>query len=291
MKKILILGTSGMAGHLIYLYLKEKGYNVFSISRKKLDYVTDNYYILDLLDFNTLNDIIVREEFDFIINCVGILNQNCDINLSNSILINSYLPHLLVELTKNLKTKIIHISTDCVFKGDKGPYFEDSIPDGLTIYDKTKSLGEINDSKNITLRQSIIGPDINQKGIGLYNWFMKQDNAISGYDGVVWTGITTLMLAKIIEIIIINDSYRGLFNVVNNRTITKYEMLCLFNQKRVNKINISKVENPVIRKILISTRNDFLEFIPTYEEMINEMNDWIKKHIYLYPHYKMKLEA
>jgi len=95
--------------------------------------------------------------------------------------------------------KIIQISTDCVFSGKDGGYKEDSFRDGDTIYARTKALGEINNNKDLTIRTSIIGPDINEDGIGLFHWFMKQSGTIYGFRNAYWTGVTTIELAKGIE--------------------------------------------------------------------------------------------
>ena len=82
------------------------------------------------------------------------------------------------------------------FSGEKGNYLESDFPDGKTFYDRTKALGELNDDKNITLRNSIVGPDIKASGIGLLSWFMKQSGTINGFTKAMWTGQTTVQLAK-----------------------------------------------------------------------------------------------
>ena len=81
------------------------------------------------------------------------------------------------------------MSTDCVFSGKSAPYSEDSARDGVTFYDRTKALGEMNDNKNLIFRNSIIGPDMKKNGIGLFNWFMKQKGTINGFTGAIWTGV------------------------------------------------------------------------------------------------------
>ena len=100
----------------------------------------------DVTDFATLERIIKDGKFDAIINCVGILNQFAENNPDQAILLNAYLPHFLAKIIKNIKTKLIQMSTDCVFSGRRGTYNEASIPDGETYYDRTKALGEVNDS-------------------------------------------------------------------------------------------------------------------------------------------------
>lgn len=281
--KFLILGASGMAGHTIAIYLKERGHEVVGLTRRPIKFC--NNIIADVSDFEQLKKFINNDEYDFIINAVGLLNSDADENKHKAVLINSYLPHYISDLTKDMKTKIIHMSTDCVFSGKTGGYTEESLKDGETFYDRSKALGELNNSKDITFRNSIIGPDMNESGIGLFNWFMKQTGDVSGYTKAIWTGVTTLTLAKAMEKVA-NDNIVGVYNLVNNNTINKYDMLNIFNEKfKKNSLNISKNESVILDKSLINSRSDFDFKIPSYEEMIQEMKEWVYDHKDLYPHY------
>ena len=280
--KYLILGAGGMAGHLITIYLKEQGEEVEGLATRNLNYVKT--YVLDATKFDELEKLIKDNDYDIVINCIGILNKAADDNKCSAILLNSYLPHYLAKITKDSKTRIIHMSTDCVFSGKKGHYTEDDIPDGETYYDRTKALGELNDDKNLTFRNSIIGPDINVNGIGLFNWFMKQAGEINGFDKAIWTGVTTLTLAKAMH----KASYEGLtglYNLVNNDTISKYELLKLFNRHSNKALTINKIDGISLDKSLYRTRNDFSFVVPTYEEQVKEMFEWINDHKELYPQY------
>lgn len=282
MKKILVLGSTGMAGHTITLYLKERGYDVTAFSNTPFPYCKN--IIGDAFDSAFLQKIIIDGNFDFIINCIGILNETCDKYPSKAVYLNSYLPHFICDIIKDLKTKYIHMSTDCVFSGYTGPYKEDSFPDGKTFYDKTKALGEINDNKNLTFRNSIIGPDMNYNGIGLFNWFMKQEGDVNGYGSVLWTGVTTLTLAKAMEQSFYED-ISGIYNLVNNSVISKHDLLVEFNLAFKRKVNIFRTDTKVISKQLVNTRTDFSFKVPTYREMIIEMAEWVNNHKELYKHY------
>jgi len=283
MKKILVLGSTGMAGHLITLYFKEQGYDVTAYTKRPFPYTKN--IIGNAFETKTFKCILLEGEYDVIINCIGILNQAADDNKSIAVYLNSYLPHLIADTLFKTKTKLIHMSTDCVFKGNSGPYYEDSLRDGLSFYDRSKALGEVEDKKNLTFRNSIIGPDINENGIGLFNWFMRQEGDINGYTRAIWTGVTTLTLAKAIEKAIEEDLC-GLYNLVNNRSISKYELLCLFNKYfRNNKITINKSDSLKLDKSLRHKRNDFSFVVPSYEDMVIEMRDWIISHKDLYKHY------
>lgn len=280
--RYLILGAGGMAGHMIVHYLKEQGEVVEGLEMRDLSYCKT--YVMDATNFDDLNALIGNGNYDIVINCIGLLNQVAENNIDKAILLNSYLPHFLVKVTKDMKTKIIHMSTDCVFSGKRGHYTERDNPDGETYYDKTKALGELNDKKNLTFRNSIIGPDINENGIGLFNWFMKQDGEINGFEKSLWTGVTTLTLAKAMH----KASYEnltGLYNLVNNKVTNKYALLILFNKYTCKGLKINKVDGIKHDKSLYGTRNDFDFIVPSYEEQIKEMIEWIDNHKNLYMHY------
>lgn len=284
--KVLVIGGSGMAGQTISLYLSSKKHIVDVIVRRK-DFKLDNCSVIvsDVTNFSRLEEIIVNGNYDLIVNAVGILNKDAEKNKDQTVLVNSYLPHFLVKITKDMKTKIIHISTDCVFSGLKGNYKEDDLKDGNTFYDISKSLGEINDDKNATLRTSIIGPDSNVNGIGLFNWFMKQDRELNGFTKSIWTGITTITLAKAIEKAY-EQNLIGLYNLVNNTPISKFSLVSIFNEVfKENKLIINEVDGNVQNKSLVDTRKDFDFVVPTYEEMIKEMRDWIIDYKKYYSHY------
>lgn len=285
--KVLVLGASGMAGHLVSIYLSERGFNVTALSRRKFLFI--NSIVCDVTNQSDLVKIVKEGSYSFIINCIGLLNQSAEDDKASAVYLNSFLPHLLTKIIDKKITKIIHISTDCVFSGESDFYIEYSFKDGKTFYDRTKALGEIHDSNNLTFRNSIIGPDLNKNGIGLFNWFMKQYNSINGYDLVKWTGVTTLTLAIAIERVI-SENLVGIYNLVNNETITKYEMLKLFNLLSNKNLLITKNNTYNTSKVLRNTRQKEFSFIvPSYQEMIEDMFKWIYNHPYLYPHYLGKV--
>jgi dTDP-4-dehydrorhamnose reductase len=282
--RVLVLASGGMAGHTITLYFKERGYDVVAYSMSNFPYC--KCIIGDAFETKKFENVLLEGKYDLIINCIGLLNKTAEENHSKALYLNSYLPHFIADLMKDTNTKLIQMSTDCVFAGNTGPYFEKSFRDGATFYDRSKAMGEIEDKKNLTFRNSIIGPDLKENGIGLFNWFMKQKGSINGYTGALWTGVTTLTLAKAMEKAI-ESNLSGLYNLVNNESISKFDLLVLFNKYfRNNSLEIRKNDLLKIDKSLSNTRTDFTFVVPPYEQMINEMKDWIDSHSYLYTHYK-----
>ena len=272
-----------MAGHIITLYFKEQGYDVTGFTRRPVSFC--NNIIGDAMNPNDVKSAILSDDYDVVINAIGVLNQNAEDHKSMAVLLNGYLPHFIEDTLRDSKTKLIHMSTDCVFAGNTGPYYEDSFPDGKIFYDRSKAIGEVNDDKNLTFRNSIVGPDCNEKGIGLFNWFMKQDGPINGFTGAIWTGVTTLTLAKAMEQAI-KENLTGLYNLVNNESINKFDLCGLFNKYfRNDQIVINPSDKLKLDKSLRHRRTDFTFVVPSYEQQIKEMADWVNAHKEFYPHY------
>ena len=282
--KVLVLGCNGMAGHLISLYFKEQKHEVVGFARQKST-LLDNTKIGDASDINLIKKVVYEGNYDAVINCIGLLNQFAENNKAMAVLLNSYLPHYLVEITKDTTTRIVHMSTDCVFAGNDGPYYENTLPNGVTFYDRSKAMGEINNDKDLTFRNSIVGPDIKASGIGLFNWFMKQEGLICGYTGAIWTGVTTYTLAKAMEQAL-KENLVGLYHLVNNESINKFDLCSLFNKYfRNEKVEISPNNKLQLDKSLRCKRTDFSFEVPSYEQQVAEMAEWVNRHKKLYPHY------
>lgn len=284
--RILVLGANGMAGHMISGYFTEHGNDVTGFDRVRSERCTRSI-VGDARDIDGLTSIIRDGDYDAVINCIGILNQIAEDNKALASFLNAYFPHYLAEITKPLKAQVIHMSTDCVFSGKCGGYTEDALRDGKTFYDRSKALGELEDDINITLRNSIIGPDLNPNGIGLLNWFMQQNGEINGYTKAIWTGQTTLQLAKTMEAALAEHAV-GLYNTVPDEPISKYDLLKLCNKYlRNNTLTIHPCDAIAANKSLKRTRFAFSYRIPDYETMIRELALWIGDHATLYPHYSL----
>lgn len=279
-----------MAGHTISLYLQEQGHDVLGFDRRKST-LLNNSIAGDAFDTKLLETIINGGKFDTIINCIGILNQFAENDHALATFLNAYFPHFLAKATERTDTQVIHMTTDCVFSGKKGSYVEDDLRDGTTFYDRSKALGELDDDKNLSLRNSIVGPDINHKGIGLLNWFMNntagENPKVNGYTKVMWTGQTTFQLAKTMEAAAKARSH-GVINAVPDSSISKYDLLQLFNKYlRNGKVKINPVEGVNADKSLKRTNWNFNYKIPDYEQMVAEMAEWIQSHKELYKHYML----
>ena len=260
-----------MLGHVLLKKLTDlQEYEVFDITRNKEN--RPNNFKCDVSSFDSLFEIINQIKPNYIINCVGVLIKGSLSDPSNAILLNALLPHKLVQFLELVNVKLIHISTDCVFDGSKGSYIETDSNTAQDTYGLSKSLGEINDAKNLTLRTSIIGPELKDTGEGLFAWFMSQNGEVGGYTESIWGGVTTMVLSDAI-IKSIKNNYTGLLHVTNGVSISKFDLLSLIkNTFGFDEIDLKKVSGKKSDKSL-KTLHPFFS-VPSYLEMIEDMHKY-----------------
>jgi dTDP-4-dehydrorhamnose reductase len=236
MQKILIVGVSGMLGHATYrLFAASAGFHVAGTTRslKGLDSLprNDTARITDRVDI-TDSDRLVRlftdDRPDVVINCVGVIKQLAAAkDPLISIATNALFPHRLAQLCAAVGARLVQISTDCVFTGNRGRYRESDRPDAEDLYGRSKLLGEVDYPNAVTLRTSIIGHEIG-KALSLVDWFLSEPGpTVRGYRKAIYTGLPTVELARVIrDYVIPRPELRGLWHLSSD-PISKYDLLKL----------------------------------------------------------------
>jgi len=281
MKKVLLLGATGLIGHQVYDRLKASDYDVVAMAHKRQ--LNDATLRLDARDEHALEEKVIEINPDVIVNCMGILIAEANRSPEHAIFLNAYLPHRLKSIANAVHAKLIHISTDCVFSGKKGAYVEGDLKDADDVYGRAKGLGEITEPPHVTLRTSVVGPEL-KHGEELFHWFMSQQGEIQGYTRSLWSGVSTLELAKAVQWAI-EEHITGLYHVTNGKPINKYELLMLFKKHTGKAIQIQAVEGRVTDKSFIDTRQERDAVIPDYDVMVRDMVSFMRSHPELYPHY------
>ena len=221
--KILILGGNGMIGHNFFQSWKNK-YEVkvtlkqrlIDLQKLKLFSLENSYENINVFNIRFIEDIFNKFSPNVVVNCIGITKQLADqMNPIPSILINSLFPNQLAKICEKFNSRLILLSTDCIFSGKKGLYKEKDVSDAQDLYGRSKFLGEVNKKNVLTLRKSSIGLEISSQH-GLVEWFLCQTGSIKGYTRAIYSGLTTKELANVVESIIINypDIY-GIYNVAS----------------------------------------------------------------------------
>ena len=233
--KVLVLGASGMLGNAMIRVMSERAdWQVFGTVRSKGSKRFFSAEIaerllsgVDVEQYDSLVRVFNTVRPDVVINCIGLIKQLAVAeDPLQAIPINSLLPHRLARLCELIGARLVHMSTDCVFAGDKGNYRESDPSDAPDLYGKSKFLGEVAYPHSVTVRTSIIGREL-QSAHGLVEWFLSQQGACKGFRRVIFSGLPTVVLAQIIRDVVIPRP--GLFGVyhVAAGSISKYDLLKL----------------------------------------------------------------
>ena len=269
-----------MAGHMAYFYLKATGkYKISNVVfRNKL---TQDSIVVDVTNLAEVEKVVFQQKPDIILNCIGVLIKGAKEHPDNAILLNAYFPNYMKKMADKVNGKLIHISTDCVFSGKKGFYSEEDFRDADDVYGRSKALGEISNEKDLTIRTSIIGPELKTAGEGLFHWFMCQKGHINGFTEAYWGGVTTLELVKAIDSAL-DSNITGLVHLTNGEKISKFDLLNLF--KRIwnrDDIQVDAYNGKSVDKSLVKS-NKFLHQVPSYQKMLEEQYVWMEQHRELY---------
>ncbi|MBN1877022.1 MAG: SDR family oxidoreductase [Anaerolineae bacterium] len=236
MEKVLILGSSGMLGHKVYRQLHFQR-DIFVTFRSQpslwLSHPVftdlDCYHAcddVDVFNLDSIKKVITELRPQVVINCIGIVKQRAEAKFAiPSIQVNALFPHQLADLCEARGTRLIHLSTDCVFSGQRGNYTEDDLPDPVDLYGRTKLLGELDRPGCLTLRTSIIGWELKHRA-GLLEWLATQrGQTIKGYRNAIYSGVSTAVLAQLIGNLLENHpALSGIYHVASE-SITKYDLL------------------------------------------------------------------
>ena len=241
---VYILGSSGMLGSYMYSYLS-KFHDCIGLTREHFDATNTKQKYLN----NKLRD------NDIVINCVGILKPDIDkTGVSSTILTNSVFPQIVADVCSIKNAKFIHISSDCVFSGNRGKYSEQDVCDAVDLYARTKS---IEPSNSLTLRTSFVGEDLNPDGKGLLSWLIsKKNSTVDGYTNCMWNGVTCLQLCKIVNNILIKDQLNYMLRHIHSpHAISKYTLCDYINTVyklniKINKKAASHISGTKIKNIL-----------------------------------------
>jgi dTDP-4-dehydrorhamnose reductase len=260
--KVLVLGAGGMLGNAVMRVLSEVGdLQVFGTLRSGAAsrfFVPDIAAMLiagvDVEDQDALVRVFTQVRPDVVINCIGLIKQLAEGDDPLLALpINAMLPHRLGRLCKLAGSRLIHVSTDCVFSGAKGGYVEEDASDAQDLYGKSKFLGEVHDAHAITLRTSIIGHEL-QSAHGLVEWFLSQEGRCKGYRRAIFSGLPTVVLAKIMrDVVIPRPELSGLYHVAA-APIAKFDLLTLVARQYNKSIEIVPDDVLVIDRSLRAER-------------------------------------
>ena len=278
---VLVFGPMGMLGHEVVKALRGKNFGVTTAGRAGADL----HFEVGTSDLSELR----MREFDFIVNCIGLITHNINESDAKSVaaakLVNSEFPDQLAEFAEKKKLRVMQIATDCVFSGVKGCYLETDPHDATDVYGTTKSAGEVKSPTFMHIRASIIGRELKGKK-SLLEWVNSQPKgaAIPGFTDRVWNGVTSTAFAKVVEGVIGQNTFKpGVWHLIPANKVTKAELVeAIANSLGRTDLEITPEESGTPKDLTLATNHpDFNQLlwtnagyqsIPTIEELLNEIS-------------------
>jgi len=280
--KIYILGITGMLGSELFLrFSKISKYNIKGSTRAKNLKIFKKFnnidYNVSAYNLNNIKKKLKKFKPDYVINCIGFVKQKIiNSNQTSDIFyINYIFPKKIFEITRSLKVKLIHFSSDCVFDGKKGNYTEKSTPNANDLYGFSKYLGELNNKGALTIRTSIIGHELSSNH-GLLEWFLSRDKSCKGYVNSFFSGLTTFEIFNFLHnyLFVLNKNLYGLYNLSSYK-ISKYSLLkkisIIYKKNILIQKDYSKKINRTLDSSLINKKLSYLA--PSWDKMLKNMRN------------------
>lgn len=284
--RILIIGGDGMLGHQLLRELGARHEVRVTLRRPLADYASLGLFNaansaagVDVRDADAMRNEIARFRPDAVVNAAGVVKQRGEASEAiPAIEINALFPHRLAQACAEAGAYLVHFSTDCVFSGRKGGYGESETPDPVDLYGRSKLLGELSGAGCITLRTSMIGPELSRKH-GLLEWFLSQRGTVQGYRRAVFSGLTTPEQARIVERVLQKMPRASGTYHVSAQPISKYELLRMVATEFRVDTRIAPDDAVAIDRSLDSSRfrAEFGYAPPSWQQMVAELASLMRK--------------
>ena len=278
--RVCILGAGGMLGHMLVRVLSDD-HDVYGTSKQEWSeraglarFLEKKRWIggVDAKDIKTVNNCFAEHQFDVVINCIGVVKQRVHRTTDDEMIeINARFPHKILDICAAFGTRLIHISTDCVFSGIKGDYVETDTPDPVDIYGSSKLAGEIVDAHNLTIRTSHVGRELTNF-TSLFEWILKnRGKQVVGYSNAIYSGLTTYSLAVVINSMLATGVNIGGLVHVASKSLSKFQLITELNSRLDLGIDIKMDESVVINRSLRASDQlkQFKIEIPSWDQMLD----------------------
>jgi dTDP-4-dehydrorhamnose reductase len=271
--RLLILGASGMLGRSVAAVMAHR-------TGRELHLVVGHgqaprvanatTHRLDLRNLGATSAFLDELRPDLVVNCAGIVKSICNDGYQAA-LINTLLPHLVVEAIRPWGGRLLHLSTDCVFSGNRGGYTEFDLPDPVDLYGRTKLAGEVTEPPHLTVRTSFIGLESGDAK-GLLGWFLGQKGTVRGFRKAIWSGLTTDALAEILSSLAERRDVSGLLHIAGE-PIDKFQLLRLAAEVfEKTDVHIEPLDEPRCDRSLQSERLVVLGIlVPPIRNMLEDL--------------------
>lgn len=271
--RLLVVGATGILGRALVIEARRRGWDVQGTCHQRPPEGPGLQGIpvapLPAHDLEQVRLLLARVRPDAVINAAGLTRAVC-LEPREAWLANAYAPRILRACARALETRLVHVSTDCVFKGDRGPYWESDRPDAEDVYGRSKAAGELNDPA-LTVRTSFVGREVGSDR-GLLAWLLRQSGRVPGWTNHRWSGLAAPCLARVLLDLAVSPEVTGLLHVHGQDT-TKAELLRLLARVTAHRVQIedTEAERPIDRRLRSTRLGELGIQIPPLAEQLEEL--------------------
>lgn len=226
--RILLTGTGGLLGLNLALE-NARNHKVFGVDRLPIKTDVFTVFQADLLQPDVLERLFEQTRPDWVIHCAALADlEACEANPSLAQQLNAELPGEIAALVSRRGARLVHISTDAVFDGQRGNYTEEDTPNPLSTYARTKldaerAVAQANPEAVIT-RVNMFGWSASGKRslaeFFVYN--LQAGKPVKGFTDVYFCPLLVNDLAHILVEMLEKDLH-GLYHVFSSECISKYD--------------------------------------------------------------------
>jgi len=219
---------------------------------------------------NVLTPLLDISRPEVVIHCAALANLDaCEANPQLAQALNTELPGKLARWTAKRGVRLVHISTDAVFDGQRGGYTEEDVPNPLSAYARTKLEGEravlAADPQAIVARLNIFGWSLNGKR-SLAEFFfnnLRFGQTMPGFTDVFFCPLLVNDLAAVLGKMLAKN-LQGLYHLVSRDSLTKYEFgVALarrfgFDEKLIQPVSVQEAGLKTRRSPVLTLKTDKL---------------------------------
>ncbi|MEJ2599540.1 MAG: SDR family oxidoreductase [Anaerolineales bacterium] len=226
--RILITGASGLLGLNLALEAASQ-HTVFGlVNRHGLRTKAFTVIQADLLEPGAIQAVLDETQPDWVIHCAALADVDaCEMDPQQAAQLNSEVPRKLAHHVARGGARLVHISTDAVFDGERGGYTEDDVPHPLGVYAQTKLAGERlvaqTNPDAIIARVNLFGwSTTGQRSLGEFFFYnLQAGKSIMGFTDVFFCPLLANHLGQILTRML-EARLSGLYHVVSRECLSKY---------------------------------------------------------------------
>lgn len=267
--RVLVTGATGILGRTVMQEAEKRRLEVVGTCFRRR-HREPSLLRLDITQAADVWELLEQVRPEVIVNCAGDTASARGGSAARAWAVNALGPWVLAAAATRAGARLVHVSTDCVFRGAGGPYSETDRPDATEHYGQSKAAGEVTVPPHLTVRTSFVGPEVETER-GLFAWFQKQEGVVPGYVNHLWSGVTSLCLARVLLDLGARPDVMGLLHVAGE-FVTKADLLRLFRDALKRDVRVADVyAHPIDRRLRADRLRGLGIGIPPLAQQIREV--------------------